>query len=178
MYIFRNRTRAVFWYHVHVASYQISLISVKRYLSYRTETTFADTWAMTFDLWPTYAEIKLELYFDTRYLHIKFHWNPSNTTKVIERKPNFRIFNELWTLTFDLRMPKSNLSCILIPGISISNFIEIRQTLLKLSNGNHICGYMDYDLWPLTYILRNRTRAVFWYHIPSYQISLKSVKRY
>ena len=33
----------------------------------------------------TYSEIELGLYFDTIYLHTKFHYNPSNVTKVIER---------------------------------------------------------------------------------------------
>ena len=28
---------------------------------------------MSYGLWPTYSEIKVKLYFDTMYLHIKFH---------------------------------------------------------------------------------------------------------
>ena len=42
-------------------------------------------------------------------------------------------------MTFDLHTSKSNLACILIPCTFISNFIKIRQTLLKLLNGNQIC---------------------------------------
>ena len=51
---------------------------------------------MTFDLWPTYPEIELRLYFDTMYLHIKFHQTPSNITKVIKRKPDLLLFLHIW----------------------------------------------------------------------------------
>ena len=99
---------------------------------------------MSSDLWPTYSEIELSC--------VLIPWTfISNIIKIRQTLLKisignqmciFRIFNELWPLTFDLRTPQSNLACFLISCTFISNFIKIRQTLLKLSIGNQMCIFL------------------------------------
>ena len=97
---------------------------------------------MTFDLWPADSNFELDLYFSVIYLHIKNIPNPSNIFEVIVRKPIW-IYNELWPLTFDLRTPNSNLTCILVSSTYISKISKIRPRFLKLLCGNQIGGRTD-----------------------------------
>ena len=97
---------------------------------------------MTFDLWPADSKFELDLYFSVIYLHIKNIQNPSNIFEVIVRKPIW-IYNELWPLTFDLRTPNSNLTCILVSSTYISKISKIRPRFLKLLCGNQFGGRTD-----------------------------------
>ena len=97
---------------------------------------------MTFDLWPADSEFELDLYFSIIYLHIQNIKNPSNIFEVIVRKPIW-IHNELWPLTFDLRTPNSNLTCILVSSTDTSKILKIRPTFLKLLRGNQFGGRTD-----------------------------------
>ena len=102
---------------------------------------------MSCDLWPVDSEFELDLYFSVIYLHIKNIQNPSNTFEVNVRKPIW-IYNELWPLTFHLRTPNSNLTCILVSSTYTSKIFKIRPTFLKLLCGNQFEYVMSYDLWP------------------------------
>ena len=102
---------------------------------------------MSCDLWPADCEFELDLYFSVIYIHIQNIQNPSNIFEVIVRKPIW-IYNELWHLTFDLRTPNLNLTCILVSSTYTSKIFKIRQTFLKLSCGNQFEYIMSCDLWP------------------------------
>ena len=91
------------------------------------------------------------------------------------RKPIW-IYNELWPLTFDLRTPNSNLTCILVSSTYISKISKIRPRFLKLLCGNQFEYIMSCDLWPLTCGLQIRTWPVFWCHLPTYRKYPKSVQ--
>ena len=114
--------------------------------SYCAETKL-NIWAVTFDLWPADSEFELDLYFTVIYLHIKNIQNPSIIFEVIVRKPIW-IYNELWPLTFDLRTPNSNLTCISVSSTYTSKIFKIRPTCLKLLCGNQFEYIMSFDLWP------------------------------
>ena len=58
------------------------------------------------------------------------------------RKPIW-IYNELWPLTFDLRTPNSNLTCIFVSSTYISKISKIRPRFLKLLCGNQFGGRTD-----------------------------------
>ena len=136
---------------------------------------------MSCDLWPTDSEFELDLYFSVIYLHIKNIQNPSIIFEVIVRKPIW-IYNELWPLTFvrpltfDLRTPNSNLTCISVSSTYASKIFKIWPTFLKLLCGNQFEYIMSCDLWPLTYGLRIRTWPVFWCHLPTSRKYPKSVQ--
>ena len=108
--------------------------------------TNLNIWAVTFDLWPADSEFELDLYFSVIYLHIKNIQNPSNIFEVIAWKPIW--IYELWPLTFDLRTPNSNLTCILVSSTYTSKIFKIRPTFLKLLRGNQFEYIMSCDLWP------------------------------
>ena len=57
-------------------------------------------------------------------------------------------YNELWPLTFDLRTPNSNLTCILVSSNYTSKIFKILPTFLKLLCGNQFEYIMSCDLWP------------------------------
>ena len=82
------------------------------------------------------------------YLYIQNIQNPSNIFEVIVRKPIW-IYNELWPLTFDLRTPNSNLTCIFVSSTYTSKIFKIGPTFLKLLCGNQFEYIMSCDLWPL-----------------------------
>ena len=165
------RTWPVFW--CHLPTYRKYPKSVQEFLSYCAETNL-NIWAVTFDLWPADSEFELDLYFGVIYLHIENIQNPSKIFEVIVRKPIW-IYNELWPLTFDLRTPNSNLTCILVSSTYISKISKIRPRVFKLLCGNQF-EYMSCDLWPLTCGLRIRTWPVFWCHLPTYRKYPKSVQ--
>ena len=79
----------------------------------------------------------------------------------------------LWPLTFDLRTPNSNLTCISVPSTYTSKIFKIRPSFLKLLCGNQF-EYMSCDLWPLTCRLRIRTWPVYQCHLPTHQKYSKS----
>ena len=103
------------------------------------ETRFA--YLMSCDLWPTARKLVLGCVLIPCTFISNFIKFRQTLLKLLIRSRwvFFGIFNELWPLTFDLHTPKSTLACILIPCTFISNFIKIRQTLVKLSIGNQIC---------------------------------------
>ena len=51
-------------------------------------------------------------------------------------------------MTFDLRTPNSNLTCILVSSNYTSKIFKIRPTFLKLLCGNQFEYIMSCDLWP------------------------------
>ena len=74
------------------------------------------------------------------------------TSKIFKIRPTFlkllcgnqfEIYNELWPLTFDLRTPNSNLTCILVSSTYISKISKIRPRFLKLLCGNQFGGRTD-----------------------------------
>ena len=97
---------------------------------------------MSCDLWPADSKFELDLYFSVIYLHIQNIQNPSIIFEVIVRKPIW-IYNELWPLTFDLRTPNSNLTCLLVSSTYISKISKIRPRFLKLLCGNQFGGRTD-----------------------------------
>ena len=110
---------------------------------------------MSCDLWPADSEFELDLYFGVIYLHIENIQNPSKIFEVIVRKPIW--IYEPWPLTFDLRTPNSNLTCILVSSTYISKISKIRPRFLKLLCKNQFEYIMSCDLWPLSCGLRIRT---------------------
>ena len=117
---------------------------------------------MSCDLWPAHSEFEL---------------NPSNIFEVIVRKPIW-IYNELWPLTFDLRTPNSNLTCILVSSTYTSKIFKILPTFLKLLCGNQFEYIISCDRWPLTCGLWIRTWPVFHCHLPTHQKYSKSVHHF
>ena len=138
----RIQTWPVFW--CHLPTYRKYLKSVQDFWSYCAETNL-NIWAVTFDLWAADSEFELNLYFGVIYLHIKNFQNPSNILEVIVQKPIW-IYNELWPLTFDLRTPNSNLTCILVSSTYISKISKIRPRVFKLLCGNQFEYIMSCDL--------------------------------
>ena len=106
-------------------------------------------------------------------IHIENIKNPSIIFEVIVRKPIW-IYNELWPLTFNLRTPNSNLTCISVSSTYTSKIFKIRPSFLKLLCGNQFEYIMSCDLWPLTCGLRIRTWPVFQCHLPTHQKYSKS----
>ena len=51
-------------------------------------------------------------------------------------------------MTFDLRTPNSNLTCIFVSSTYTSKIFKIRPTFLKLLRGNQFEYIMSCDLWP------------------------------
>ena len=51
-------------------------------------------------------------------------------------------------MTFDLRTPNSNLTCIFVSSTYTSKIFKIRPTFLKLLCGNQFEYIMSCDLWP------------------------------
>ena len=106
---------------------------------------------MSCDLWPADSKFELDLYFSVIYLHIKNIQNPSNIFEVIVRKPIW-IYNELWPLTFDLRTPNSNLTCILVVIYLHIKNIQNPSNIFEVIVRKPIWIYNE--LWPLTFDLR------------------------
>ena len=102
---------------------------------------------MSCDLWPADSEFELDLYFSVIYLHIQIFKIRPTFLKLL--CGNQYEFNELWPLTFDLRTPNSNLTCILVSSTYTSKIFKIRPTFLKLLCGNQFVYIMSCDLWPL-----------------------------
>ena len=92
------------------------------------------------DLWHTYSQnIFIPCIFLPNFIKICLILLKSSNGNHIFRYiiSYFRIFNELWPLTFYPHSPKWNFGYVLIPCTFISNYIKIHRTLLKLSNGNN-----------------------------------------
>ena len=169
----RIRTWPVFL--CHLPTHPKYSKSVQHFWSYCAETNL-NIWAVTFDLWPADSEFELDLYFCVIYLHIQNIQNPSNIFEVIVRKPSW--IYELWALTFDLRTPNSNLTCIFVSSTYTLKIFKIRPTFLKLLCGNQFEYIISCDLWPLTCGLQIRTWPLFLCHLPTHQKYSKSVQHF
>ena len=127
---------------------------------------------MTFDLWPADSKYELDLYFSR---HLPTHQKYSKSVQHFWSYCAGNQFEyELWPLTFDLRTPNSNLTCILESSTYISKNIKNPSKIFEVIMRKPIWIYNE--LWPLTCGLRIRTWPVFWCHLPTSRKYPKSVQ--
>ena len=100
---------------------------------------------MSCDLWPLICGLRIRTW-PAFQCHLPTHQKYSKSVQHfwsnIVRK-SIWIYNELWPLTFDLRTPNSNLTCILVSSTYISKISRIRPRFLKLLCGNQFGGRTD-----------------------------------